>query len=73
MHQTPNNQETSRRDFFKKAGERAVWAAPTVTVLLMATALPKKAIAGSGNCANPEPGTQGGRSPCAPFDFPNPK
>jgi hypothetical protein len=30
MQQTPSNQETSRRDFFKKAGERAAWGGSDV-------------------------------------------
>ena len=65
-----STKDTTRRDFFKTTGKRAAWAAPTVTVLLTAAMQPQKAIAGSGNCANPNPGTQGGRSPCAPVLFP---
>ena len=68
----PNNtgQDTSRRDFFKKTGKKALWVAPTVTVLMAAARQPLRAAGGYGrDCRNPNPGTQGGRSPCAPGIF----
>jgi hypothetical protein len=36
MNETQNN----RRDFFKEAGKRALWAAPTVTLLMTAASQP---------------------------------
>ena len=48
MNENPSNtgQETNRRDFFKKAGKRALWVAPTVTVLMTAASQPLKATGG---------------------------
>jgi len=36
MNETQNN----RRDFFKETGKRALWAAPTVTLLMTASSQP---------------------------------
>lgn len=39
MNETQNN----RRDFFKEAGKRALWAAPTITLLMTASSQPARA------------------------------
>jgi hypothetical protein len=63
---TPN-----RRDFLKDSAKKAAWAAPTVAILMSASMQPLQAKkAYHSDCRNPAPGTQGGRSPCAPVDFP---
>jgi hypothetical protein len=36
MNETQNN----RRDFFKEAGKKALWAAPTITLLMTASSQP---------------------------------
>lgn len=39
MNETQNN----RRDFLKETGKRALWVAPTVTLLMTASSQPAKA------------------------------
>jgi hypothetical protein len=61
----------SRRDFLKESVTKTAWVAPTVAVLMTASRQPLQASNGyHSDCANPTPGEQGGRSPCAPVEFP---
>jgi len=47
-----NEIQNNRRDFFKEAGKRALWVAPTVTLLMTASSQP--ALAGNrGSGAKP--------------------
>ena len=38
-----NEMQNNRRDFFKEAGKRALWVAPTVTLLMTASSQPASA------------------------------
>lgn len=35
-----NEMQNNRRDFFKEAGKRALWVAPTITLLMTASSQP---------------------------------
>jgi hypothetical protein len=38
-----NEKQNNRRDFLKETGKRALWVAPTVTLLMTASSQPAKA------------------------------